>query len=87
MLTALRDFRDNFAAEIWIELGYEGVSSVFTASELPVAAISLAALGALMLLRDNRQALMAIHAITGFGLALIGLSTVAFQHGLLAPLP
>lgn len=46
MLTALRDFRDNFAAEIWIELGYAGVSSVFTASELPIAVISLATLGA-----------------------------------------
>lgn len=87
MLTALRDFRDNFAAEIWIEMGFAGVSSVFTASELPIAAISLVALGALMLVRDNRRALMAIHAITGFGMALIGLSTLAFQHGILAPLP
>ena len=87
MLTALRDFRDNFAAEIWIEMGYAGVSSVFTASELPIAAISLMALGALMLVKDNRRALMAIHAITGFGMALIGFSTLAFQHGMLAPLP
>lgn len=87
MLTAFRDFRDNFAAEIWIELGYAGASSVFTASELPVALITLAALGGLMLVKDNRRALMAVHAITGFGLALIGLSTLAFQHGYLAPLP
>ena len=87
MLTAFRDFRDNFAAEIWIELGYGGTSSVFTASELPIAVVTLVALGALMLVRDNRRALMAVHALTGFGLALIGLSTLAFQHGLLAPLP
>lgn len=86
-LTAFRDFRDNFAAEIWTELGYGGVSSVFTASELPIAVIALVALGALMLVRDNRRALMAVHAITGFGLALIGLSTLAFQHGWLQPLP
>lgn len=87
MLTAFRDFRDNFAAEIWIDLGYAGASSVFTASELPIAFITLAALGGLMLVRDNRRALMAVHAITGFGLALIGLSTLAFQHGYLTPLP
>ena len=87
MLTAFRDFRDNFAAEIWIDLGYAGASSVFTASELPIAVITLAALGGLMLVRDNRRALMAVHAITGFGLALIGLSTLAFQHGYLTPLP
>ena len=87
MLTAFRDFRDNFAAEIWTELGYGGVSSVFTASELPIAVVTLAVLGALMLVKDNRHALLAIHVIVGFGLALIGLSTLAFQHGLLAPLP
>lgn len=87
MLAAFRDFRDNFAAEIWTELGYGGVSGVFTASELPIAVVTLVALGALMLIRDNRLALMAVHAITTVGLALIGLSTLAFQYGLLAPLP
>lgn len=87
MLTAVRDLRDNFAAEIWIELGYAGVSSVFTASELPIAAIALAALATLMLVKNNRRALLAVHLMVGGGLALIGLSTFAFQQGWLAPLP
>ena len=47
--TALRDFRDNFAAELWTALGYANPASVFTATELPVAAIALTRIG------DHRQ--------------------------------
>ena len=87
LLTAIRDFRDNFAAELWADMGRGGVASVFSASELPVAIVALAALGALMLIRDNMRALLAMHGIILAGAALLGLSTFAFQIGLLAPLP
>ncbi|HTN13812.1 MAG TPA: DUF5690 family protein [Sphingomonadaceae bacterium] len=87
LLTAMRDFRDNFAAELWTAMGYGGVASVFSASELPVAVVALAALGALMLIRDNMRALLAMHAIIFAGAVLLGLSTLAFQMGLLSPLP
>lgn len=86
LFTALRDFRDNFAAELWRELGYGGVSSVFTVSELPIAVIALAALASLMTVRDNRAALLAMHALTAGGAALIGLATLAFQAGALSPI-
>jgi hypothetical protein len=36
LLTAIRDFRDNFAAELWAGLGYSHVAAVFSASEIPV---------------------------------------------------
>ena len=87
LLTALRDFRDNFAAEIWTALGYGGEAGVFTASELPVAVISLIALAAVMVVRDNLRALMVIHGIVFAGFVLLGVSTLAFQAHLLAPLP
>lgn len=87
LFTALRDLRDNFAAEIWSELGYGGVSEVFTASELPIAAATLLILASLVLVRDNRRALMAVHAIVMLGALLIGLSTLAFQLSWIAPLP
>jgi hypothetical protein len=57
LLTAIRDFRDNFAAELWTAMGYGGEAAMFSASELPVAVISLAGLAALMLVRDNMRAL------------------------------
>lgn len=87
LFTAFRDFRDNFAAEIWTALGEAGNSAVFTASEAPVAVATLVVLGSLMLIRDNRWALLAMHGICAIGSVMIGASTVAFQAGWLAPLP
>ena len=87
LLTAFRDFRDNFAAEIWTELGYGGQSGVFSASELPVAVAALAALATVMAVRDNRRALMVIHGMIAAGYLVLGFSTLAFQAHLIAPLP
>ena len=86
LLTAFRDFRDNFAAEIWTALGYGKEAGVFTASELPVAVISLVALGAVMVVRDNFRALMVIHFIVFLGFLLLGGATLAFQAHLISPL-
>lgn len=84
--TAIRDFRDNFSAEIWIDLGYAGESSVFTASEAPIALVTLVILASLFFIRDNMRALIVIHVIVMAGALLIGLSTLAFQLGWLSPL-
>ena len=87
LLTAIRDFRDNFAAEIWTALGYGKEAGIFTASEFPVAVISLVALGAVMVVRDNLRALMVIHGIVFAGFVLLGASTLAFQAHLIPALP
>lgn len=86
LFTAIRDFRDNFAAEIWTDLGYAGVSGVFTASEAPIALVTLIMLASLVFIRDNVRALMVIHVIVLLGAAMIGVSTLAFQYGWLSPL-
>lgn len=86
LLTAFRDFRDNFAAEIWKALGYGGEAAVFSASELPVAILSLVGMAAIIAVRDNRRALMVIHAMVGGGFVLLGLATMAFQMHLISPL-
>jgi len=86
LLTALRDFRDNFAAEIWTALGFGKASDVFTASELPVAVIALAVLGAVMLVKDNLRALLVMHGVILAGFVLLGVSTLAFQAHMLSPL-
>lgn len=86
LLTAIRDFRDNFAAEIWAGLGYPHVAAVFSASELPVAVIALAGLGALMLIRDNMRALLVMHGVVIVGAVLLGLSTLAFQAQAIGPI-
>jgi hypothetical protein len=85
LLTAIRDFRDNFAAEIWGELGYGGEASIFTWSELPVAIVVLVALGMLIRVRGNARAVMWNLALIAAGLVVLGGATAAFQLGWLGP--
>lgn len=81
-LTAYRDFRDNFAAEIFAELGVLDVS-VFALTESIVGACVLAVLAAVFLIKDNRRALLAIHWLMGAGVGLIAGATAALGLGLI----
>ena len=87
LATALRDFRDNFAPELWGALGFADPAAVFTSAELPVALVALIAMGVIVRVRDNRRALALIHVMMLGGLVLLGGSTLAFQAGWIAPLP
>lgn len=84
-LTALRDFRDNFAADIWAGLGFHNDARIFSLSEIPVAVIVLTMLALVMFVRDNRNAFMANLLLVGVGLALSGLCTFAFKAHLIGP--
>jgi hypothetical protein len=86
LLTAFRDYRDNFAAEIWTALGFGGEAAIFSASELPVAVIALAGMGAIILVRDNVRALVVVHGMVFVGFLVVGLSTMAYQARWLPPL-
>ena len=85
MLTALRDLRDNFAAEIWAELGLGGKADIFAWSEVPISIVVLGAMAALTLVKDNRNALVANFGLMGLGLALTGVSSLAFNLHLIGP--
>jgi hypothetical protein len=85
-LTALRDFRDNFAVEIWNGLGFKNNAEIFTLSELPVAAIVLVTLALVMFVRDNRRAFMANLILVAAGLGLAGLSSLAFEAHMIGPI-
>lgn len=86
VLTALRDFRDNFAVEIWEAVGFADQPEIFTMSEIPVAAVSLLLLGATVLIRSNRAAVLSYHWLIIAGAGLIAGATLAFQLGQLGPL-
>lgn len=79
LLTAFRDFRDNFAVEIWRELGFAGEAAIFAWSEVPVAAVALVALALLTRVRDNRRGVMWNLALVAAGLVVMGSATAAFQ--------
>lgn len=79
MLTAFRDFRDNFSAEIWKSLGYGDKPSIFTATELPVTLFVLIVIGSLMVIKNNYKALIVNHLIILIGMITVGISTFAFE--------
>lgn len=87
LLTALRDLRDNFAAEIWAEVGLADKADIFALTELPISVVVLGALAALTVFRDNRVALVANFALVGFGLVLAGLGSLAFSAQVIGPVP
>ncbi|WP_297508490.1 DUF5690 family protein [uncultured Caulobacter sp.] len=86
VLTALRDFRDNFAVELWDALGYGGEPAIFSLSELPIAALILPLFGLTALIRDNRRAVLVYHVMIIVGAILVALATLAWQAHLLSPL-
>lgn len=84
LLTAFRDFRDNFSAEIWQSLGLGNNPSIYTTTEVPVSIAVLICMGSLMLIKDNKMALMINHVIIAIGMVLIGLSNYLFEQSLIS---
>jgi hypothetical protein len=80
-LTAYRDFRDNYAAEIWHDLGAAQSASVFALTEIPIALGVMFVLGLLYLVEDNRTGLLLTYVIMIAGSALIGVATLLFDGG------
>ncbi|MCX4247312.1 DUF5690 family protein [Paraliomyxa miuraensis] len=85
LLTAYRDFRDNFSAEIWRAVGQSGKPELFTLTEVPVALAVMAGLALLYRIRDNRRALLAVHVVMAGGAVSIGVATLLFDLGVLGP--
>ncbi len=80
-LTAFRDIRDNYGAEVFRALGYADTPAIFSRSELWVGFGVTLPLGFLALIRDNRWGLMAAHLVMAFGLALLGIGTWLLDQG------
>ena len=87
LLTAFRDFRENFSSDLWKSLGYGDSASIFTRTETPVSLAVLMIMGSIMVIRNNKTALMVNHIIIIAGMAMVGLSTLLFENNVIdAPL-
>ncbi len=84
-LTIFRDIRDNFAADIWRELGFGNQPSVFTATEVPITIIVLVLIGSMILIRNNRNALVITHIIIIAGFLMAGISSFLFINHFISP--
>ncbi|WP_443750935.1 DUF5690 family protein [Asticcacaulis solisilvae] len=86
LLTALRDFRDNFAAEIWQSVGLGNEPAVFAISDLPIGIVVLLAMATLALFQKNRPALIANLGLIGIGLIITAGVSLAYGAHLIGPL-
>lgn len=84
-LTMFRDIRDNFAADIWNELGFGNQPEIFTTTELPVTILVLLLISSMMLIRNNFRAFMITHGIIIAGFLIAGISSFLFVQHLLSP--
>jgi len=84
LLTIIRDYRSNFAANIWKETGHGNDISLFTKTEIPSSILVLVTMSLLVYVRKNIRALMINHflVVLGFILSLGG--TVLFVYNQLS---
>jgi hypothetical protein len=80
LLTAFRDFRENFSADVWQTLGYGDSPAIFTKTETPVSLTVLVIMGSIMLIKNNKHALIVNHLIIMAGMVLVGISTLLFEN-------
>ncbi len=85
-LTAYRDYRDNYQADMFIALGYLQTPGVFSLCETIVAFVVMAVLAALFLVQDNRRGLMAVYAVMILGTAMLVAANPLLQAGYLTGL-
>lgn len=85
-LTVLRDIRDNFAAEIWMELGQGNASAIFTIAEIPVGVGVLIIISLMIFVKNNLMALNASIGLIITGLVVNILATLAFRSGMMGGL-
>ncbi|MEX6625496.1 DUF5690 family protein [Tenacibaculum salmonis] len=85
LLTSIRDFRDNFAREIWDSLGYTD-ASIYSISEIPIAIIVLIVLGMIGSITKNYKAFMYYHYVLIIGCVSILVSTYLYQQEIITPL-
>ena len=84
-LTIFRDMRDNFAADIWKELGFANQSGIFTQTEIPVSIIVLVLVASLVFIKKNLNAFLAAHGVIIIGFIVSGVSTWLFLNHRLHP--
>jgi hypothetical protein len=86
LLTAFRDFRDNYMVEVMDQLGYPYAQhqTAISKMEFGVGLGVMAAMALLVFIRDNRRALFGVFTAMAVGFALLGISTALWSSGLLS---
>ena len=86
LLTAYREFRDNFMPEILQELGYGGQTALFTKTEIPIAVVVLLLMASMRWIKNHSKAFFVIQSLLLLGATIIGAATLLFQMDLINPI-
>ena len=81
ILSVMRDLRDNYMANFWIELGYANDYSIFTKTESRTSLIILFIIGTVVLVKRNITALRISHLIIAAGFLMACISSWLFISG------
>jgi hypothetical protein len=87
VLSAYRDFRDNFAAELWKGFGELEAPDVFTTSEIIVAVIIVIPIALFQLIDSYMWTFLAYHILILGGLLLSLICTIVLDSSGMAGLP
>lgn len=85
-LTIGRTIRDDFAVEIWRDMGVDKTPSVFTQSEMWVGLIVTVCCGLTIWVKDNMLAMRLTIGLMGASFVLVLLSALLQQRGAMSPL-
>jgi len=80
LLTAFRDFRDNFGIEVLSNLGYAETPALFSRTEIPITLAVLATFGMFSLIQNDRLNFSLLIGTMTFGTVLMGGATWLFQE-------
>lgn len=80
VLTAFRDFRDSFQADLFAEMGVTDAAA-FSRTERPIAFGVMALLGLAFLVKGARRGLATVFVLMIAGLGVLGVSTLLYGKG------
>ena len=84
LLSLFRDIRDNFAADIWLELGYGNNASIFTTTEIPIAILVLIIIASMIYIKNNKLAFQLSQFIIMAGFVICGIATLLFHFQIIS---
>lgn len=80
LATIFRDIRDNFSADMWKEMGYTNIPSIFTQTETPISILMLMLIGLMVFVKKSFKAFMIAHLFIALGFVIAGVGSYLFIH-------
>ncbi len=84
--TVVRDFSEDFANELFTELGYQSSVGIFAQTSTLISLVILVILGSFFLIKNNRIAFYTAHLLIVLGILLSIVTTLLFNSHLITPM-